>query len=239
MKTIELIKYYCARVLPQPATEALERFRTRKLRGKDPKVIFSEYFKTNYWGGDESVSGPGSDRTQTKLIRSQVSELIKEFHISSVLDIPCGDFNWMKDVDLSAVQYLGGDIVPELIERNRRFASENRRFAVMDLINDDLPKVDLVIVRDCFIHFSNAHIYASLKRIAESNSTYLLTTTFPAREKNGDILTGQWRAVNLQLPPFGFPKPIRLINEGCTEEDGKYADKSIGLWRISDIPSYS
>jgi hypothetical protein len=36
-----------------------------------------------------------------------------------LLDIPCGDFNWMKLLNLG-VDYIGADIVGELIAENRR-----------------------------------------------------------------------------------------------------------------------
>jgi hypothetical protein len=37
------------------------------------------------------------------------------------------------------------------------------------------------------------------------------------------------------LPPFSFPKPIKVINEGCPERG--YSDKSLGLWRIAELVS--
>jgi hypothetical protein len=39
----------------------------------------------------------------------------------------------------------------------------------------------------------------------------------------------------LQLPPFNFPKPLKLIDEKCTEYNGKFADKHLGLWLLNDI----
>ena len=35
-----------------------------------------------------------------------------------MLDIPCGDFYWMKEVDLKDIEYIGADIVDELIKKN-------------------------------------------------------------------------------------------------------------------------
>jgi hypothetical protein len=64
----------------------------------------------------------------------------------------------------------------------------------------------------------------------------LLTTTFPEHDQNSDIVDGDWRLLNLQRAPFLFPGPLRLINERCTEADGAYDDKSLGLWRIDSIP---
>ena len=37
--------------------------------------------------------------------------------------------------------------------------------------------------------------------------------------------------------PFNFPPPLRLVNENCTEGDGAYGDKCLGLWRLADLPA--
>jgi len=29
-----------------------------------------------------------------------------------------------------------------------------------------------------------------------------------------------------------------LINEGCTEGDNLFTDKSLGLWRLEDMPAF-
>ena len=65
------------------------------------------------------VSGPGSDVNQTSLITKELFALFKDLNIRTMLDIPCGDFNWMKDVDLNSIDYTGADIVEELIDEDR------------------------------------------------------------------------------------------------------------------------
>jgi len=32
-----------------------------------------------------------------------------------------------------------------------------------------------------------------------------------------------------------FPKPLKIIFEGCTEDDGIFKDKALGLWKIADV----
>lgn len=234
MKKTDLLKYYLKKLLPDALVSTIEQFRNRYFISRTPQEIFGDYYKQNYWNGKRSVSGPGSDPEQTRIIIGEIGRLVRQYHVRSILDIPCGDFQWMKDVDLGDAYYIGGDIVPELIERNQIFSSEKRRFKVLNLLESDLPQVDLVIVRDCFIHFSNAHVKQALGRILDSGSVYLLTTTFSDRQRNGDIFTGQWRAINLQLPPFDLPEPLELVNEGCSELEGKFGDKALGLWRVTD-----
>jgi hypothetical protein len=134
----------------------------------------------------------------------------------------------MKLVDLP-VSYLGADIVDDIIRDNqKRFSSEKRRFEKIDLIHDELPKVDLILCRDCLFHFSHGHIWHALHNIKKSGSNLLLTTTNPSPTFNRKIVTGEYRKLNLQAPPFSLPPPILSVDEG-------HDDKHMALWRISDI----
>lgn len=206
------------------------------LKSKSAESVFTEIYKNNGWHGLESVSGTGSGQDQTKRIKVELRTIFDELKIESMLDIPCGDFCWMNGVDLKGVDYLGADIVRDLIKENSHsFSSDRVRFQQLDLIGDPLPKVDLVFCRDCLVHFSFHDISLALDNICRSESTYLMTTTFTKRKKNRDIATGQWRVLNLQLAPFGFPVPLKVMSEGCTEGGGAYDDKSLGLWKIADL----
>jgi len=98
-----------------------------------------------------------------------------------------------------------------------------------------VPKVDLVFCRDCLVHLSFEHVFAALRQICASESQYLLTTTFVDRQQNGDIATGNWRPLNLRVAPFEFPESLLLVNEKCTEDGGQFRDKSLGLWKVSDL----
>jgi hypothetical protein len=104
----------------------------------------------------------------------------------------------------------------------------------LDLTKDNLPRVDLILCRDCLVHLDFRHAHQALKRIKASGSAYLLATTYTDRERNTDIMTGEWRPLNLQRPPLGLPAPLKLVNEQHTKNSE--ADKCLGLWRIIDIP---
>ena len=170
----------------------------------------------------------------TKVVRRQLPKLLDEIGATSLLDIPCGDFNWMKEVVLSVDTYIGADIIKELIALNNiYFRNDKRKFFKLDIIKDKLPRVDVIFCRDCLVHFSFHDTFFALKNIKASMSKYLLTTTFTTRDRNKDIFTGEWRPLNLQQAPFHFAKPIKMINENCPLVG--YTDKSLGLWRISSI----
>lgn len=208
----------------------------RKLAGMHAEQVFTEIFKKNKWQGHDSVSGRGSDVDQTGAVILALPGLFREYGINRVLDIPCGDFHWMRNVDLGGIDYIGADIVRDLIEENNsRFQHDNVHFLHLNLIDDALPNSDLVLCRDCLVHLSFSDIFKALNNICESGAKYLLTTTFVDREHNPDIKTGRWRELNLELPPFSFPEPVALIDEECRENGGLYRDKSLGLWRVDDI----
>lgn len=207
-----------------------------KLRSKNAEQIFTEIFRNNSWNGKDSVSGPGSDFSQTRNIVKELPLILRSYRITSLLDIPCGDFHWMNNVDLKGVNYTGADIVQALIANNEaRYAKNGVNFQIMDISKSQLPTVDLVLCRDCLVHLSFDAIFRAFSNVCNSQSNYFLSTTFTERTRNFDIPTGLWRTLNLELAPFHLPKPIRTITEGYTGGDGAFMDKALGLWKISDI----
>jgi SAM-dependent methyltransferase len=220
-----------------PNWEQVRKVRFSQFQNKSTEDVFTEIYHKNHWRSDESISGTGSELSQTELLIKNLNKLLKEANIQSVLDIPCGDFNWMQHVELGDIDYIGADIVKDLIEKNKveyaRF--ENVTFEVLDLVSDTLPKSDLIIVRDCLVHLSYNDIKRAIANIKASGSKYLLTTTFTERQVNRDIATGEWRPLNLQIKPFYFTTPSLVINENCTEDGGIYQDKSMALWDIKSL----
>ena len=214
------------------------RNRISKYNNKSASTVFTEIYNSNHWKSSESISGEGSEIKQTEPLINDLNKLLTEMNIATVLDLPCGDFNWMKKVDFSNIDYVGADIVEELIKINLVQNKERKNiiFKVLNLITDPLPKSDIIIVRDCLVHLSYKDINSSIKNIKSSGSKYLLTTTFTNHYQNHDIVTGDWRPLNLQEKPFNFSSPILIINENCTEgNNGEYKDKSMALWDISKI----
>lgn len=207
------------------------------LRVYSPETIFTNIYQKNTWGDQSSYSGTGSNLDQTAAIRRAIPLLVHDLGCRSLLDIPCGDFFWMSQTDLEVEHYIGADIVETLIIRNQeRYGQPQRTFVKLNIMSDPLPQADLVLCRDCLVHFSFTDIGRALNNLKLSGSTYLLTTTFVDRPKNEDISTGDWRPLNLQAAPFCFPAPLQLIDEQCTEGGGMHADKHLALWRIADLP---
>jgi hypothetical protein len=208
----------------------------RLWRDSPPRRVFSGIYRSNAWGAEESRSGPGSTTDQTQRIRVLIPELLRELGTRRMLDAPCGDLAWMKNVVLPVESYIGADLLPAIIENNRAlYGNAQRQFVVRDLIKDALPIVDLILCRDCLVHFSDRRVKAAIDNFRATKSTYLLTTTFPQHGPSASIVTGEWQPLNLQKAPFNFPPPLLLLDEGCTEGNGAFADKALALWRIADL----
>lgn len=204
-------------------------------RRKTRKEVFNDIYHRNRWGDRESISGRGSNLRQTLVIIKKIPVLLEKFHVKTILDAPCGDFNWLKEAQLNLERYIGCDIVADLITDNqRRYGNEVRDFINLDLATDVLPQVDLIFCRDCLVHLSFKDALDVIKNFKKSKSKYLLSTTYPGIIKNQDIVTGDWRAIDLQLPPYKFPDMLEIIDEETTERQD-YKQKSLGLWKLSDI----
>jgi SAM-dependent methyltransferase len=202
---------------------------------RSSKQTFTRKFHKHSAQEVESLSGPGSDLAQTEVVRRLLPSLVKDLGCKTLLDVPCGDFYWMRLVDLN-VEYTGADIVDDLIRQNERaYGNGRRKFVQRDLLTDALPTADLVLCRDCLVHFSNADVARALANIRRSGATWLLATTFVDRDRNKDIPTGKWRAVNLQQAPFDLPPPVELIDEA--HPSAEFKDKHLGLWRVADLPA--
>ncbi|HEX6452655.1 MAG TPA: class I SAM-dependent methyltransferase [Trebonia sp.] len=201
--------------------------------GADIDALFTRFYQTNQWGSGETRSGPGSERARTRQVVRDLNRLIRDFGIRSMLDAPCGDFNWMRDVSLEAVDYLGCDIVEDMIAANSaKYGGWARTFKKLDITVDPMPQVDLILCRDTLVHFSYKRAFATLSNFRASGSKYFLTTTFRETEENVDIGTGWWRPINLQYPPFSFPEPKEVLLD---HSDDHYDDKVLALWDLQAL----
>ena len=217
--------------MKRPLTTAWLRLK-QALSIETRRDLFRRYALMNHWQNAESVSGPGSTVENTTHLRKELPRLFEQFEIKRMLDAPCGDFNWMRLVEHPGVQYIGGDIVPELVKANNMtYADSSRRFMLCDILLDDLPTVDLWICRDVLFHFSYADIFQTFKNLLRSDITYLLTTDHPGQKVNSDIRTGGFRLMNVMREPFCFPDPHLWIDDSFQH----FPTRRMGLWEVESL----
>src|SRR5262249_12081701 len=150
----------------------------------------------NSWANSESVSGDGSDLTQTQVIRKEIEKLVGDLGIRTMLDAPCGDYYWMRTLNLNLQRYIGADIVPALVRENQeKYGSDTVSFEHLDITRDELPRSDLILCRDCLVHLPLQPALDALRNFKRSGSKYLLTTTYPGLVKTNRqlLITGNWR----------------------------------------------
>jgi len=198
--------------------------------------IFAEIYQGNLWGEAESVSGPGSSLAETAAVRRELPGLLAELGVRTLLDAPCGDCRWIFETPLGLDLYVGADVVPALIESNvARFGRPGREFRRLDITRDPLPRTDAILCRDCLIHFSYRLIARALAGFRRSGARWLLATTYSGLPANHDILSGQWRPIDLELPPFGLPPAARRIVEKEYDEGGRRLVRSLGVWSLEEV----
>lgn len=217
--------------------------RLEKFKDKTPKEVFTQIFEECEWSSEESVSGMGSTLARTVSTRIQLPKLFEKFQIKRLLDVACGDFNWMKKIVNYLEYYKGTDIVDKLIESNIvKYGKEHIKFEVSDLTKE-FPytgeEFDAVLLKDVFVHFPNETIFSALKRIKSSGIKYIIVTNFTKIDENLDLQAfGQWRPINFSLPPFNFKKSIIDINERNESHIWKEAsirDKCLSMWETKNL----
>lgn len=214
---------------------AWHRVRSVRYAFYNTRRVFTRIYDTNQWGDSTSLSGPGSSPELSAALLSELPRLLDQYEIESILDIPCGDFSWMRRLPFSG-RYVGVDIVAPLIRKNLEiYGDERHEFLVLDLLTDELPAADVVLCRDCMVHLSNRNVLQAFRNILRSRSTYLLATHFPQSTRNGNIVTGAWRPINLEAAPFKLPPPLHKIEEPKSLHPGK----TLSLWRIADIRDHT
>jgi hypothetical protein len=177
------------------------------------KDRFTEVYENRMWQSEESVSGKGSERTSGQVTHALdiLHRFTQELGLRSIADVPCGDFNWMPAFleQHPEVAYAGYDIVPALIEENRR-RYPGRRFELLDITSQAPKRADLLFSKDLVNHLAERDVWAALGNMVRSKATYLMMTTNRG-SKNVELLPGQAHAsrlLDLEAAPYSMPPPL-------------------------------
>lgn len=181
-------------------------------KGKSAKDIFSEIYLKSQWGKskDGYCSGSGSVDENAAPYVEYVNEFIASHNTKTIVDLGCGDFRVGRRLDIRHGQYLGCDIVREVIEENeRRSSSDAIKFKCLDIINDILPSGELCLIRQVFQHLSNSDIQKIIPKLHIYKHVIISDVQrYGAKWTNLDIQTfgGARTQLNsnlfLEMPPF-------------------------------------
>jgi len=191
------------------------------------QITFQRVYRHQMWGADGShqfFSGVGSRGrtaevyvdTMVPIIAAHLSELNSN---ATIVDLGCGDF-WVGAClleRLPSVKYIGCDVVPELVEYNRKTFGSNRiEFRLLDIVSADLPIGDICLVRQVFQHLSNQEISRTLPKLQKYRHVYVTEGHPIVREgkinpdkPTGDDVrfdwtTGHGRGVELDQSPYNL-----------------------------------
>jgi hypothetical protein len=202
---------------------------------KNRKKRFEKIYENKVWMNKpnaRSSSGNGSELENTVNLRVELPKIISRLKITNLLDVGCGDWNWMSQVALPC-NYIGIDIVESVIRQNKTIhGTPNKSFIVLDAVVDPLPVCDAVLLREVIFHLSYSDIDRMIKNIILVNPIYVIITSDKSIELNRDIRTGDFRMLNMEREPFFFPKPHISIQDNATIS-GRY----MGIWKVSELRS--
>jgi hypothetical protein len=186
------------------------------------REIFTNVYKNNLWGAaspeNESpfYSGPGSSDPQ---IVDPYVETVKKFFASlptkkKAVDLGCGDFRVGSRIVDSFDSYTACDVVPDLVHFNQKYWRHLPvEFLVVDLVKDEIPTGDVLILRQVLQHLSNDDISKFTQIIPRDFNYLLLTEHLPSENdflanidkvSGTDIRLGIGSGVVLTQPPFNM-----------------------------------
>jgi len=196
---------------------------------------FSAIYRDRVWLNDResgALSGLGSEVENTRSIRQRLPETLTALGVRTLLDVGCGDFTWMQRVELPC-RYIGVDVVEPVIEANRAaHGSASRSFHLADATREPLPEADAVLCREVLFHLSFDDIRRVIENVRGCGASYLIATNDDATPFNVDILSGDFRKVNLRGAPFLFPEPILSI-----PDDSVARGRALSVWKIASLPA--
>ncbi len=192
--------------------------------------IFTDKYINNSWKGSESKSGPGSSLNRNLLLLEKLENFVFDNNIKTIIDCGCGDFNWMKKFNFSLIEkYVGVDVVNPVIKNNNdKYSNDIISFTNSNLIEDDIDKFDLILCKDVLFHLSYDDSLSCLNNFKRSNSTFLISTTFD-KFKNKDIISGDWRPINLETEPFLLGSPL-IYWHNIEKNDN---NKGLAVWKLN------
>jgi hypothetical protein len=184
--------------------------------------VFSNIYDKNQW---THGSGPGSLASFNTPYIQLLQNFLRDNNIKTVVDVGSGDFQTLQHVNFDGCEYHGFDVAPSVVTGcNQIFRKENIQFSKMPENWAELPKADLYLLKDVLIHLNNRDAGNLLDTCLE-RGRYLISTNNRAHRDdayNVDISTGQFRAVNISLPPFSIPSHVALAYGSERIEDPRY-----------------
>jgi hypothetical protein len=169
-------------------------------------------------GRRESASGPHGTNQATAPFREMLLATLRQHDIRTVLDLGCGDWNWMRQVGFPhplgsterTISYQGWDAHEGMMVRlNETYGGPHVSFHTKDITTEEYPRVDLIIARSVLFHIDAAIARRMVERVRAA-SKFFLSNSFLNVRKNSNIkkylpIDGWgFYTINLNIAPFNL-----------------------------------
>jgi hypothetical protein len=218
--------------LPKPILRMREQliwlWTWRQIRQQYGRLSVAEAFAQTYrnklWGGiegNEFFSGFGSRDKFAGPYIDWLTAFIVEHGINNIVDLGCGDFHIGEQIcSALSVNFVGVDIVPELIEFNQSsYGSETISFKCADIIEDELPVGDICLLRQVLQHLSNSQISRVLANCRKFPYLIVTEDVYCGRKMrpNVDIMHGPDNRLHKRSGVFLDKAPFSLQTQSVFE----------------------
>jgi hypothetical protein len=188
----------------------------------DLKARFEKIYADDKW---TYGSGPGSLESINKPYIEFLESFIQNNKVDKIIDIGCGDFQFMRRVDMGQASYLGFDVATSIVKVNQtKFGNDRLKFCEMPDDFSQIPDCDIFILKDIMIHLDNKYCQKLINCI-KSKSKYAIfvnNCTNIIEDYNKDINSGDFRPVDVSLAPFNLHSAVVLRYSNEILPDPRY-----------------
>ena len=195
--------YHLKRGRATKPKKTLYNFKTRLYELMNLNTTFNKIYTSNRW-----IFGSGTGSVainNTKYIWFLQNFLDSHTDIKCILDVGCGDWQIGSKIDWNNRKYVGIDVSDYVLaETIKKYQTDTIKFQVMDATKDELPRADIIILKDVLEHLGFDQIELILnktrnyKYVLIQNDINILETT------NYDIENGKYRKLDITKNPFFF-----------------------------------
>lgn len=147
-------------------------------------------------------------------LRAELITLLARLEVRRLLEIGCGDFDWIRDIASHVELYTGVDRDFDAVLCDRiEHGGPRRRFLVREVTRDPLPHADLVLCRDVLAHLDEENAPRALDAILRTRARYLLATA-EAGDRPGSLQPMALRS------PISMPAPVEVLGGATGAGEG-------------------
>jgi hypothetical protein len=175
--------------------------------------VFTNIYENNVWGG----SGIGSKLEVCEPLISMLEEYIRSNDIKTMVDIGCGDMQWMPSLlNKVNIKYTGIDIVNSVIEKNKEnhpdlnFINSN----ICDIDIQNMPDADLFFIKDVLQHWTSDVVEGWVNSFfaAKPNARLIVANCSHQHSDERHLKTGGFAPLNGDKFPLNKFSPKELLS---------------------------